>query len=399
MKMRHALLAAIAVLPCNAGQAETGTSLDLSIAATAASDPYLAGGQGTGALGGSLTAAPTLWFEDGDTALTASGALTLEYFDGYDLDEAVNLAVAGEHRVDERTRLTADLGYRSSRANARRFQLVPEPGDLEIGDFPDPPAVDPTLGALAGRTSRLEVGAGLEHRLTPISSLVVGANLGRTNVREQDGEDYRDASLSAQYSRELTETTALLLSAEGADVDYLGRRAGDGVLVTGLAGVDHRLSTTLHLAAQVGGSFTATRTTPGRTERDVGLAGEVELCDQRERGFACANLSRRAQPTARGGITTVTSAQLSYSRALGRGDEVGMTGTYGRSSQPRLAFLPGGGRRSELVNLSARYSRRLGDSLSGFVAPGYTSIKDVGSQRRENYQVMIGVSYALGRRR
>src|SRR5690606_24173370 len=152
----------------------------------------------------------------------------------YGTDESFSLGATGERRLNERTTLSTDVGFRSSESAARRSFGGVDLGQLEPGAFPASPALDPTLANIGGRISRLDVNAAIEHLPRPSSVLTASTGLGWTEVDALSGEDYKDASLAVGYARQLTERTALLTSLDAGYVDYLGQRAGDGLFVTAL---------------------------------------------------------------------------------------------------------------------------------------------------------------------
>jgi hypothetical protein len=379
-----------------AAAAETRARVDVSAGATAASNPYLLNAPDTEAVGASLTIDPMVFFEDGNSAITFNGSLTLEKLsEDYGTDESVSLGASGVFRVDERTTFSTDVGFRTSESAARRFFGGMDLEGLEPGEFPDSPYLDPTLGNIMGRTSRLDVNASVERLVGPNSVLTAKTGLGLTEVDAGSGQDYKDATFALTYSRRMTERTSLRTTFDAGYVDYLGQRSGDGVFVTGLAGVDHQVSQSLHLSAQLGASFAATESPSGGRRTTVSWAGEFDLCNTYPRGMLCATASRSAQPTSLGGLTNVSSIGVSYTHAFGASATASATANYARTSDRQPGFaLPGG--KSELAGVSASYRHKLGERISAFATPSFTSVADDLSDRRENYQVMLGISYRLG---
>lgn len=381
-------------------KAETRVSVDVSAGATAASNPYLLDGADTQAVGANLTVDPSIFFQDEDTSVTLDGSLSLEKFFGrYGFDESVALAASGEHRVDERTTLAADVGFRSSESAARRFFGSADLGELEPGEFPDGAVIDPTLGNLGGRTNRLDVNASVERVTSPESVLTISTGLGLTRVESDLGDDYRDARLAAAYVRQLTARTSLSGSVNAGYADYLGRRAGDGLYVTALAGGEHQFTESLYLSAQLGASLTTVESLAGGQHNSLSWAGNLDLCNRRERATFCVTGSRAAQPTSLGGLTTVSSLGLSYARSIGTEASASAAVRYARSSRFQDAFAAASSRRSELISVSGTYRHRLNQRVAAFATPSFTSIADENAGRRENYQMLLGVSYHFGRLR
>lgn len=397
---RRTLLAAAAafcVVPL-AARAETRVSVDVSLGATAASNPYLLDGPDTAAAGAHLTVDPAVFLENDDTSITLDGRLSMEkFFERYGLDESVAVGASGEHRLDERTTLTAEAGFRSSESAARRFFGGPDLEGLEPGEFPDGAVIDPTLGNLAGRTNRLDVSASVEHLAGPGGVLTATAGLGLTRVESEFGEDYRDSRLDITYARRMTARTSLSATVNAGYVEYFGPRAGDGLFVTALAGGEHQFTESLYLSAQLGASLTAVETPAGGKDTSISWAGNLDLCDRGPRTTLCVTGARSAQPTSLGGLSTVSSIGLSYARSFGTTASVSATARYARSSRFRAALLPAANTTSELAAVSGTYRHNLNQRVSAFVTPSFTSIADEFSDRRENYQMLLGVSYHFGR--
>ena len=379
-------------------RAETRVNVDVSAGATAASNPYLLVGPDTQALGANLTIDPSIFFEKEDTSILLDGSLSLEkFFRRYGFDESIALAASGEHRVDERTTLAANVGFRSSESAARRFFGGPDLVELEPGEFPDGGIIDPTLGNLGGRTKRLDVNASVKHVTGPDAVLTASAGLGLTRVESDFGLDYRDSTFDVSYARQLTTKTSFLGTVNIGYADYLGRRAGDGVYVTALAGGEHRFSKSLYVSGQLGASLSAVESTVGGRSTSVSWAGNLDLCDRRTRATLCVTGSRSAQPTSRGGLTTVSSIGASYAHTFGTAASASITATYARSSRFRTDLAPVFNRHSDLAAVSGTYRHELGERVSAFATPSFTSIADEASSRRENYQILMGLAYHFGR--
>ena len=386
----------IALVPIGV-RAQTRANLDVSVGGTAASNPYLLNGSDTKAAGGNLTLAPSLTFLDGDTSVSLNGSVDLEKFaDKYGLDESVQFGAKGEHRVNERTTISADVGFRSSESAARRFFGGADLSELEPGEFPDSPVLDPTLGSINGRTSRIDVNASVEHLLSPNSALTATAGMGLTKAESASGEDFRDANVVLNYSRQLTVRTSLLATIDAGYADYLGRQIGDGLFANGMAGVDHQFTESLHLSVQLGVSVAEVESLAGLKETSVSWAGNVDFCDRTARGALCARASRSAQPTSLGGLTTVNSVGVSYARSFGPVSSVSASATYSRTNRSLAAGFPLSSSHTELAAVSSTYRHKLGERLSAYLTPSFTSISDDFSGARENYQVLLGISYHFG---
>lgn len=396
-----ALAAAGCVLPLAAqAQEQTQTSVDVSVGALGASNPYLRAGDNTESGAVTLSIAPHISVVEDNTTVSLDGTLHLESFfeDDYGVDESAGVGASIEHRANERTTVSASVGFRSSESAARRFYSGPDISDLDPGEFPDGAVVDPTLGNISGRTSTLDVNLSLEQLVSPKGVINLTSGLGLTKVEGTNGSDYRNSSTVLGYSHVLNERTSALGSVSVGYADYFNRNAGDGLFVTTLVGLDHQITQSMHGSFQVGVSYSEVKSPFGGRVDSVDWAASVDLCDMLARGNFCVTGSRSAQPTSLGGVTMVTAVGVSYGRSVGIAGHVSLTANYsktGMSDSPTLL----GRRESEVVNVSGTYSHQIGDRLSAFVNPSYTSNDDQLADRQENYQALLGVSYHFGSRR
>ena len=398
-RARYALVAtasAISVLPLVAN-AETVANVDVSVGALAASNPYFLDGSDTEAGALSLSLRPYISITEENTTVTVDGTLSIErFFDNYGTDEFADVGASIEHRANERTTFTAAVGYQSSDSAARHFYGGAHLGGLEPGEFPDSSVVDPTLGNISGQTSRLDVTLGLQQAISSNAKIGLTAGIGLTRVEERNGSDYRDSRTSLSYSKQLNERTALLLSADVGYADYFGRRAGDGLFTTTLAGVDHKFSESMYGSLQVGFSYAAVNTLLGDREEVINWAASADICDMLARGTLCVSGSRSAQPTSLGGVTMVSSLGVSYARSIGAAGNISLGAGYSKTGMSDSPILLGR-RESEMANVSGTYSHEIGERLSAFITPSLTSIDDEFAEKEENYQVLVGISYHFGK--
>lgn len=393
--------AAVAVgVIAQSASAQAQAAMDVSAGATAATNPYLLAGPSTVTAGVDLKFSPSLLVQSADAIFKVKSSVELErFFDRYGLDESVTFGASGERRIDQRTTVGANVDFRSSKSAARRFYAGEDITDFVPGQFPQTPEVDPTVASALGRTTRLSVNASLTHLLAPKSTFAASAGLGLTRVESASGADYRDTNTALTYIRVLSETTSAVITIEAGYADYLGQRLGDGFFATSLAGVDHRFTRSLHLSAQIGASTVFIQGPGGSSRATTSLAGNLNLCDEEAMGTVCLTGSRSARPTSFGGLTTVSSFRLSYSRTAGPRARLSFAGSFTRSNRSIVSVPTSETRHSQLLNMSSTYRRELGERIAAFVTPSFTSIKDRLSGRRENFQVLIGVSRKFGRTR
>lgn len=389
-----AVAVGLAALPASA---QTRAAIEVSGGATAATNPYLLNGPATATGGVDLKLSPSVLVQSADAVVKFRATVELErYFDRYGMDESVALGASGEHRIDQRTTIGANVDFRSSKSAAHRFALSNDGADLIPGQFPETPEIDPTLASTPGRTRRVSVNASLTHRFSAKSTFGASAGLGLTQVEATSGADYRNDNVALTFTRLLSETTSVVVNVEGGYADYLGQRSGDGFFATSLAGVDHRLSRLLHLSVQIGTSVVSVDGPTGGGRTTTSLAGNFNLCRDDGMGAICLTGSRSARPTSFGGLTSVNSLRLVYSRAMGPRGRLSLAGSFTRSDRSVGSLTLSEIRRSQLVNLSGTYRREIGDRISAFVTPSFISIKDGFSGRRTNLQILIGVSRKFG---
>jgi hypothetical protein len=395
---KAALLAtasAVSLLPL-AAAAETVAGVDVSVGGVAASNPYLEAGDDTGALGVNASIRPFVIATEDATTVTIDGELMLEdFFDDHGTDESARVGASIVHLLNERTTVTAGVNFLSSESGARRYYRGPDLGGLEPGEFPNVDPIDPTLGNIAGRTTRLDVDASLSQAVSPNGVIDLSMGLGLTRVETAFGQDYRDSNTALSYSRRLNERTSLRFTADFGYADYFDRRFGDGMFVTTLAGVDHQLSPTMYGSLQLGLSYSDIKVLPSGRENITSWAARFNLCDTLARGTLCVNASRSAEPTSLGGITMVSAVGFNYGRTVGIDGYVSFTANYSKSGMSDSPVLLGR-RKSEIAYVDGTYTHQLGERVSAYVSPSFTANEDEFTCKEENYQVVLGITYRLG---
>lgn len=379
-------------------RAEVRASVAVGTGATAATNPYLVQGDDTDALGVHLTIDPSIVFEDDTATYVVTGQVRLDhYFDRYGSDESVNLGIRGNQRIDERTSLSTNASFTSSRSvSQHRFGLgVPDLDGVAPGQFPDRPIIDPTLTDLGGRVNAFGVGVSVNHLLTPVSAIEVGGRLGLSRLTGGTDGDFKSGSLTSRYTRRLDERVSIRGSLDGGFADYLGRRTGDGKFLTALGGVEYQLSDTVFVSGELGVTSSWVKRAAGGTENRLGLAAGFDLCQRDERTNLCAFGSRRMQPTSIG-LSTVSSLGLSYGRQVSQEGRVSLSGSYGRTDNIRNTGAGVADGRRSVLGISATYSHDLSDRVFAYVSPGFSSISNRGTGGIRNYQGMVGISVRLG---
>lgn len=388
---------AVSMMPL-VSKAETVASVDASVGGLAASNPYFLAGTDRESGAVSLSLHPYISITEAATTVVFDGTLDLEhFFDHYGTDESAQVGASIQHHLNERTTVWADVGYVSSESAARHFYNGADLTGLEPGEFPDSAVIDPTLGNLAGRTSRLDVNLGLDQQISATGKISLNSGLGLTRAESSAGADYRDTSSAVSYTEQIDERTSWVVSLDVGYADYFDRRAGDGLFATALAGVDHKFTESMYGSLQVGFSYAAVNTLLSEREEVTNWAATLNLCDMLARGTLCASGSRAAAPTSLGGVTMVSSLGVSYTRAIGSDGNVSLGASYSKTGMSDSSPILLGRRKSEVANLTGTYSHRIGQRLSAFITPSFTSRDDEFAAKEENYQVTAGITYHFGR--
>lgn len=373
-------------------------TLDVSVGGGIATNPFLDGNSKTS---GSATIAisPSIVVDDGLGETRLSGDLRLtQYLQRYGSDFSGALDAATTRKLDERTQLQISASARTSRSALRDGLIFASaPGDTP-GPLVPPlsPILDTTLAGTRARTTVIATTISIAHQLDEVSGINAGVELNGTYIGKDAGFDYRSVSTFLGYQRKLSPRTTVTLGTQVGGVDYLGRRLGDSLIVSPRAGVQQQLSDRLNLIADAGISFVRTAVVGGHSER-VSFAGSLGLCDRSPNRSLCLSASRSAQPTALGGVSTVTTAALSYDARLSRVDRVSLGARYGRTNEDG-AGLPLT-RVTDFVGASATYSRDISERVALTVTPSYAKFFDDLQPRRANYALTFGLTMKFGKRR
>ncbi|MBL0914271.1 MAG: hypothetical protein IBJ13_01750 [Sphingopyxis sp.] len=379
-------------------QSPPEVTLDVSVGGGVETNPYLDSNSKTS---GSATVAitPSVFVDDGLGEIRFSGDLRLtRYLQRYGSDISGALEASATRKLDERTQLQIAASARTSRSALRDGLLFASaPGDTP-GPLVPPltPVLDTTLAGTRARTTNIGATISIARDLDEVSSLNAAVALNGTYIGKNAGFDYRSISTLLGYQRKLSARTTLTMGTQVGVVDYLGRRTGDSLIVSPRVGAQQQLSDRVNLVADVGVSFVRTSVIGGHSER-VSFAGSLAVCDRSPNRSLCLSASRSAQPTALGGVSTVTTAALTYDARLSRVDRLSLGAHYGRTNEDG-AGLPLV-RVTDFVGASATYSRDISDRIALTVTPSYSKFFDDLQPRRANYALMFGLTMKFGKRR
>lgn len=394
-----ALAAAFACgsVPASA-QSEPELAVDVSVGGGVATNPFLAADSKTSGFA-TVGIAPSIVIEDelGETRIGGNLLLT-QYLQRYGSDISGSIDGSTTRRLDEQTSVRISASASTARS-ATRDSLSFGSAPMEVqGPLAPPtlPVIDTTIVGTNARTTRIGANLGISHLLDELSSVSADIALNGTYIGDDVGFDYRNAITTLVYQRKVGPRTTLTLSTEVGAVDYLGQRIGDSVIVSPRVGIQQQLNNRLSLVANAGISYVRTVIGGGRSEQ-ISFAGDVGVCDRGASGNLCLSAGRSAQPTALGGVSTVTTASLNYDARLSRVDGISLGARYGRTNQDGagLPFV----RTTDFIGASATYSRDLNERLALTVTPGYTKLYDDMQPSSANYSLMFGLTIKLGKRR
>lgn len=402
MKKLASSLAAV-LLACQAhvalAQSEPEATLEVSIGGGVSTNPYLySDAETAGSV--TLSVSPSIIYEDelGDTILGGNLRVS-QYTNRYGSDIAARLEASTRRMLDERTSVSISSSIQTARSAVQDGlifdnSVTPGSGPLEP---PEVPVIDTTIAGTRSRVTNISTSLGLSHILDEVSSANASVSLSGAYVGDDVGFDYRDASLQLGYDRKLSPRTTLTIGSQFGVVDYLGRRMGDSLIVSPRIGIGQQLSERLNLVAEAGISYVDTDIGAGFHSKNISFAGSIGVCDRGPNQSVCISVGRSAQPTALGGVSTVTTASLSYDRQISAADRLSLSARYGRTNQDGrgLPFQ----RVTDLVGALATYTRKLSSRFALTVTPSYTKIYDDLQKRSPNFALMIGLNVIFGKQR
>jgi hypothetical protein len=409
---------------------QRGIEVRVSADAGIESNPFLSDDDGGGVTAtAGIRVEPSVFIVDERSNFRLRGSISLREFDGAPTNEAAALSAGGGTRIDERTSLSGDVSFITSR-NAAQDLLRTGTNDLLAGiaspapatpfddtaatpggdfaqDFIDPdfPIVDPTVAGTPLRTTSIGARAALTRQLSERNAITIGIDAQESSIEGDRGNDFRRAGAVLNWARRLSERTSLQTSVAVSKNDLVGQEFGDGITITPLIGVAQQVSERLTWSARAGATFTEIDDGRGGTVNSTDLAFSAQLCDRGEMSNLCFSAARDARPTIFGGLTTSTSLAARYSHQLTQRDRVDLGVSYQRSEQILDEELiedfgeMGFDDTFELVGANVGYSRELGDRLFGFADVAYADTFGGNRGREGNFRAVVGLTYVFGTRR
>lgn len=389
-------------MPVAAFAQQPEVTVDVSVGGSVSTNPFLYADKGT-ALAGNVGVRPLILWQDevGQTAIEGDLRLA-QYTNRYGTDLSGRIGVSSNRRLDEKTTLSLSSSYQSLRSAIQNNFLLAGQDPLNPSNDPIPviPPVDTTIAGIRSRTQAANASVGVTRVIDEVSTINAGVSLTGSFVSDNAGFDYRNLSGQIGYERKLTERFSLTAGLQGGVVDYLGRSTGDSKIFSPQIGIRQQLTSRLTFVASAGISYVVTDIGAGNDAKRTSFSGSAGLCDRGLDRNLCISASRSAQPTALGGVSSVTAIAANFDVVLSQKDRVSLAGRYGKTDQRGDTGLPTQVRVTDIIGVSGTYSRQLNDRMTFTVTPGYTKIYgDTQGRRGSNASLMVGVTMRFGKLR
>jgi len=342
-----------------------------------------------------LEIAPTLSYSDGVSEINLqTRAEHVQYLGKFDSAQNLSTSIAAQHRVNEWTTVTANLGLASIESQSDFIELQSVPGQPLNPGLPDVLVDDITLLGRQTRRTSVTAGSSIVYRPGQFDEVSFSSDLNFQRYAKNSGlDDYDFASQRLSYSRVVNENISVggMLEYSVGDFKYI--RFGDATILSPKFLIKARLSSQFELNSTLGASFTSVKTPQGELGVTA-MAGSASLCYRGAQDNFCVNGQRQTIPTAVGGVRTLTSLGTSYSVRVSSRDTFQSGTSYSRASAP----ISGGTTNLESVRIFGRMERRLNDRARIFVSGAYSNSSDTFSIKRSNIQAQLGITIKYGRR-
>lgn len=373
--------------------AQDGLQLDLAGGGSASRNPFLQPGDDTAAAAAYIQADPRFRVSDEISTLVLEATVRVDqYIDRYDASTYASGGLTVTRQISPATSLRARALARTSQNSASDFFPL---NGVVTSTTPTPSVLpDVSFAGTRTRSNSFEAAVGLDQKLSESEGLTIDLTSAATKYSRFGQSNYRFVTASTDYNRRLSETTWASFSLQVGASDYIGRRAGDGVIITPTAGLKTQLNSRLSLDAKAGVSLTRVTIFGGGHSSKFAPALQAKLCDRASGGETCAFVSHQTQTTALSGLAGVTNGGFMIFRRLNVRDQfdanvnVTLTGRATRSS-----FAQSG---PDLVRAGANLTRNFNIRFAAFVSPSYARLFDVGAARRADVAIRVGLRYRLG---
>lgn len=382
----------------------TRARIDISTGAEVSSNPFLTE-DGSEAASAYIAIDPSVFLEDGrhETVLRGSFRLS-QYTNGYGQDESASARIESNRALSERTNLGLRASIQSARSNFRSALSDLAASSLANGPggFPEPADLDPTIIGTRGRTTSITTSASIEHVLSPVDAFQVAASFQNNQYDDAAGNDHTDVSLLLGYSRQLTPRTAISLRGQVSLTNYeepTGGNAnafGDANVYLLSGQVEHAIDNQWEFKAGIGVNLIDQDLGQAGGESDVFLAADAALCRNGLQTRFCATATRSANPTARSGVTNVTSIGLSSEFRFSEVDTFSVSSYFGRAEEDRANLLVTDARPRNVLGGAARFRHNLSDRASLLIQSSYSDIESSERDVAADFSVSLGISLRLG---
>lgn len=366
----------------------------------ASTNPFLLE-QGQEAVAAYITVDPTIFLEEGRNTTVIDGNLrATQFLNEYGTDASGRLQISTRRALSERTELEMSAAINSTRRSfidgltGGNNSLAADPAAL-----PDPAVLDPTLIGALVRSTTISATGSIEHQISSVSSVTASAAYSRSSFSDNLGFDVTSSAASLAFGRRVAPQTVISFGGQFASFDFAGRQLGDARVYTLQARVEQEIGTRWRLA--LGGGVDLVDRNLGVAGRDTStlVSGDIGLCNAGLRSRFCLTGRRAAQPTAIGGVATVTSLGVSYELELSRSDVLSFNSQIGRSNQTLNNGFVTAGTVVDLIGASANYRHELSDRTALIVAVGYSDVSDDLRDVPSNAFVRLGITLGFGRQR
>jgi hypothetical protein len=390
---------ALAVCASSPVTAKTTANMAISAGGRIASNPFL---EGEGAPSGqavSLEIAPTVRMEGGTTTLTLQSRLRLDqYFKDYGTDFSADVGANLDKKFSDKTSVRANGSYRSSRSTLRDILLVRNNNpSVDVGLTPGVLA-DPTLLGRNRRNNIWQGSVGITTQPTRRDVVTADFSVSQLNSPSQPEQDYRYLTLQTSLSHRLSSRTSLQLSLAGGKSEYLRQRSGNGYTFSPMVGVTTRINSTFTLTALAGTTFSSIDRGDGTKIKKTTWSAQASLCHRTQRDQFCLSGVRNVQPTAIGGVRSIVSASMDYSRQLDEKNTLSAAVSYSYSGS---GILPSAANSSingptRYVMASSTLTHRFNRRFFGYFTPSLEHVKNNNLSQKLDYQINFGVRYIIG---
>jgi hypothetical protein len=389
-----------AIIP-SAAVAETTSDFSVSASTGYDTNPFSGVDNNREVASFRLEVAPSLTYSDGASEIRIESRIEhVEYLGKFDSAQNLSTSIAAQHRVNERTTITANFGLASTKSQSDFVGLPGFPGQSSNPDQPLNPGLPDVLVddiSLLGREIRrtsVTAGGSIVYRPSPFDEVEFSSDLNFQRYPKNSGlNDYDYGSQRLSYSRALDESISVggLLEYGVGDFKYI--RFGDATILSPQFMIKARLNGQFEFNSSLGASFTSVNTPLGKSNVTA-LSGTGSLCYRGARDNFCVNGQRQTLPTAVGGVRTITSVGTSYALNLSSRDSFQSGTSFSKASTP----ITGGTSNFESIRIFGRLERSLNERARIFVLGAYSNSSDELFESRSNIQAQLGITIRYGKR-